>query len=216
MAPPKIQEALTFDDVLMVPAESRVLPAQTQTKTKLTKTIELNIPLISAAMDTVTEHQLAIAMAQAGGIGVLHKNLTVEEQATQVRRVKKHESGMVADPITIGPQQTLADALRIKAETGFSGMPVVEPDTGKLVGILTNRDVRFADNPKQPVSELMTQDSPDMPLITVKEGVDLSEARRLLHQYRIERLVVVDDQHRCVGLITVNDMEKQEQFLFPS
>lgn len=212
MAPPKILEALTFDDVLLVPAESRVLPAQTQVKTRLTRTIDLNIPLISSAMDTVTEHQLAIAMAQAGGIGVLHKNLTVEEQATQVRRVKKHESGMVADPITIGPDQTLADALRIKTETGFSGMPVVEPGTGKLLGILTNRDVRFADNPAQPVSELMTRDRPERPLITVKEGVDTAEAKRLLHQYRIERLVVVDDDYKCVGLITVNDMEKQQQF----
>ncbi len=211
MALPKIEEALTFDDVLLVPSASKVLPHETDTSTRLTRSIGLNIPLISAAMDTVTEHALAIAMAQAGGIGVLHKNMTVEEQSAEVRRVKKFESGMVSDPVTIRPDQTLADALRIKAETGFSGMPVVE-ESGKLVGILTNRDVRFADNPGQPVSELMTKDTPEMPLITVREGVDRSEARRLLHQYRIERLLVVDEDFKCVGLITVKDMEKEEQF----
>ena len=154
MAPPKIEEALTFDDVLLIPAASHVLPANTDTRTRLTKEISLNIPLISAAMDTVTEHQLAIAMAQAGGIGVLHKNMTIEEQAAEVRRVKKFESGMVSDPLTIHPDQTLADALRLKAETGFSGMPVVERQSNILVGILTNRDIRFASNPNQPVSEL--------------------------------------------------------------
>ena len=212
MAPQKIEEALTFDDVLMVPAASKVLPAQTDTRTQLTKSIGLNIPLLSAAMDTVTEHQLAIAMAQAGGIGVLHKNMTTEEQSAEVRRVKKFESGMVSDPVTIHPDQTLADALRIKAETGFSGMPVVERGNGKLVGILTNRDVRFANKPDQPISELMTRNSPNKPLITVKEGVDGVEARRLLHQHRIERLLVVDDDYRCVGLITVKDMEKEERF----
>jgi len=212
MAPPKIEEALTFDDVLLVPQASSVLPAGTDTRTRLTKSIALNIPLISAAMDTVTEHQLAIAMAQAGGIGVLHKNMTVEEQAAEVRRVKKFESGMVSDPLTIHPDETLADALRLKAETGFSGMPVVERGSKKLVGILTNRDIRFADKPDQPISELMTRNTDDMPLITVKEGVDGTEARRLLHQYRIERLLVVDDDYRCVGLITVKDMEKEERF----
>ena len=212
MAPPKIEEALTFDDVLLIPAASHVLPANTDTRTRLTKEISLNIPLISAAMDTVTEHQLAIAMAQAGGIGVLHKNMTIEEQAAEVRRVKKFESGMVSDPLTIHPDQTLADALRLKAETGFSGMPVVERQSNILVGILTNRDIRFASNPNQPVSELMTRNTAEMPLITVKEGVDGKEARRLLHQYRIERLIVVDDGYRCVGLITVKDMEKEERF----
>ena len=161
MATPKIDEALTFDDVLLVPQASSVLPAKTDTRTRLTKSIPLNIPLISAAMDTVTEHELAIAMAQAGGIGVLHKNMTVEEQAAEVRRVKKFESGMVSDPLTIFPDQTLSDALRLKAETGFSGMPVVERDSGKLVGILTNRDFRFADKPDQPVSELMTKNTPE-------------------------------------------------------
>ena len=189
-----------------------MLPANTDTRTRLTKEISLNIPLISAAMDTVTEHQLAIAMAQAGGIGVLHKNMTIEEQAAEVRRVKKFESGMVSDPLTIHPDQTLADALRLKAETGFSGMPVVERQSNILVGILTNRDIRFASNPNQPVSELMTRNTAEMPLITVKEGVDGKEARRLLHQYRIERLIVVDDGYRCVGLITVKDMEKEERF----
>lgn len=212
MAPQKIEEALTFDDVLLVPAASSVLPAQTDTRTRLTQNIALNIPLLSAAMDTVTEHQLAIAMAQAGGIGVLHKNMTIEEQAAEVRRVKKFESGMVSDPLTIHPDNTLADALRLKAETGFSGMPVVERGTHKLVGILTNRDVRFADKPDQPVSELMTKSTPETPLITVKEGVDGTEARRLLHKYRIERLLVVDDDYRCIGLITVKDMEKEERF----
>ncbi|MFB0952512.1 MAG: IMP dehydrogenase, partial [Rhodospirillales bacterium] len=199
MAPPKIEEALTFDDVLLIPAASQVLPENTDTRTRLTKEISLNIPLISAAMDTVTEHQLAIAMAQAGGIGVLHKNMTIEEQAAEVRRVKKFESGMVSDPLTIHPDQTLADALRLKAETGFSGMPVVERQSNILVGILTNRDIRFASNPNQPVSELMTRNTAEIPLITVKEGVDGKEARRLLHQYRIERLIVVDDDYRCVG-----------------
>ena len=212
MALPKIEEALTFDDVLMVPAASRVLPVDTDTRTKLTKSIDLNIPLLSSAMDTVTEHQLAIAVAQNGGIGVLHKNMTIEEQAAEVRRVKKFESGMVSDPLTIHPDQTLADALRLKAETGFSGMPVVVRGSKKLVGILTNRDVRFADKPDQLVSELMTKNTPEMPLITVKEGVDGNEARRLLHQYRIERLMVVDDNYSCVGLITVKDMEKEERF----
>ncbi|MDA0997261.1 MAG: IMP dehydrogenase [Proteobacteria bacterium] len=212
MAPLKIEEALTFDDVLLVPKASSVLPAETDTQTRLTRAIALNIPLISAAMDTVTEHSLAIAMAQSGGIGVIHKNMTVEEQALEVRRVKKYESGMVADPITIHADQTLADALRIKAETGFSGMPVIERGSGKLLGILTNRDIRFADNPKQPVSELMTKDEPGKPLITVAAGVERAEARRLLHQHRIERLLVVDNDRRCVGLITVKDMEKEERF----
>ncbi|MEX0694686.1 MAG: IMP dehydrogenase, partial [Rhodospirillales bacterium] len=212
MAPPKIEEALTFDDVLLVPRASSVLPTGTDTRTHLTKSIALNIPLISAAMDTVTEHQLAIAMAQAGGIGVLHKNMTIEEQAAEVRRVKKFESGMVSDPLTIHPDQTLADALRLKAETGFSGMPVVERGTRKLVGILTNRDIRFANKPDQPISELMTRNTPEMPLITVKEGVDGTEARRILHKYRIERLLVIDDDYRCIGLITVKDMEKEERF----
>lgn len=207
-----ILEALTFDDVLLVPAESNVLPAHTDVSTRLTKSIHLSIPLLSSAMDTVTEGALAIAMAQAGGIGVVHKNMTPEQQATEVRKVKKYESGMVIDPVTIHPDATLADAMRIKEETGFSGIPVVERDSHKLVGILTNRDVRFANKPDQPVSELMTKHTPDMPLITVGPDVSGDEARRLLHQHRIERLLVVDDAFRCIGLITVKDMEKERQF----
>ncbi|MBM3732501.1 MAG: IMP dehydrogenase [Acidimicrobiia bacterium] len=215
-APPKsnnngIVEALTFDDVLLVPQESSVLPSDASTATRLTREIRLGIPLISAAMDTVTEARLAIAMAQAGGIGVIHKNLEPAEQAAEVRKVKKFESGMVVNPLTISPNATLADALRIKAEHSFSGIPVVEKDTGKLVGILTNRDVRFATDTRQPVRELMTRHTAERPLVTVKEGVARDEAKRLLHQYRIEKLVVVDDTFRCIGLITVKDIEKAER-----
>ena len=207
----KILEALTFDDVLLVPAASDVLPAQTNTKTRLTRSIEMGIPLLSSAMDTVTEAPLAIAMAQAGGIGVIHKNLSHTEQADQVRMVKKFESGMVINPITISPHATLGDALRLKEVNGFSGIPVVEPDSGRLVGILTNRDIRFAENPATPVRELMTAHSVDKPLITVGEGIKQDEAKRLLHQHRIERLLVVDDNFRCVGLITVKDIDKEQQ-----
>jgi IMP dehydrogenase len=187
------------------------LPSAAQTHTKLTKTIELGIPLISAAMDTVTESGLAIAMAQAGGIGVVHKNLEADEQATEVRKVKKFESGMVIDPITINPDAPLEDALQIKETHNISGIPVIE-NGGTLVGILTNRDVRFAKDPKQPVRELMTTHESSHPLITVKEGVDRDEAMRLLHQNRIEKLVVVDDKDRCIGLITVKDIEKSQRF----
>jgi len=207
----KILEALTFDDVLLVPAASDVLPAQTNTKTRLTRSIEMGIPLLSSAMDTVTEAPLAIAMAQAGGIGVIHKNLTHAEQADQVRMVKKFESGMVINPITISPHSTLGDALHLKEVNGFSGIPVVEPDSRRLVGILTNRDIRFAENPSTPVRELMTAHSSDKPLITVGEGIKQDEAKRLLHQHRIERLLVVDVNFRCVGLITVKDIDKEQQ-----
>ncbi len=202
-----IPEALTFDDVLLKPARSEVLPAATQTKTRLTRTIELGIPLLSAAMDTVTEHRLAIAMAQAGGMGVLHKNMTIEEQAAEVRRVKKFEAGMVVDPVTIAPDKTLADALGLMEQFQISGVPVVEDGSKKLVGILTHRDVRFADDPRQPVRELMTQEN----LITVAEGVDPEEAKRLLHKHRIEKLLVVDDDFRCTGLVTVKDIDKAQQ-----
>ncbi|MGH6932108.1 MAG: IMP dehydrogenase [Dongiaceae bacterium] len=202
----EIREALTFDDVLLRPAESAVLPAQTDTRTRLTKSIELGIPLLSAAMDTVTEHQLAIAMAQSGGIGVIHKNLNAERQADEVRRVKKFESGMVINPVTIHPEQTLADALKLMADHQISGIPVVEQGSRKLVGILTNRDVRFASNMAEPVRQLMTKER----LITVREGVGRDEAKRLLHQYRIEKLLVVDADYRCIGLITVKDMEKAQ------
>jgi IMP dehydrogenase len=201
-----IKEALTFDDVLLVPAESSVLPAQADTRTRLTKSIELGIPLLSAAMDTVTESRLAIALAQDGGIGVIHKNLDMDAQAAEVRKVKKFESGMVVNPLTIHPDQTLADALRLMADYKISGIPVVERGSGKLVGILTNRDVRFANDATQPVYELMTKDQ----LVTVREGVDKEEAKRLLHQHRIEKLLVVDSDYRCIGLVTVKDMEKAQ------
>ncbi len=207
-----IREALTFDDVLLVPAASAVLPAQVDTRTRLTKSVELGIPLISSAMDTVTEAGLAIAMAQAGGMGVIHKNLSIVEQAEQVRRVKRFESGMVVNPVTIAPGATLADALALMERYRISGIPVVEgangKGAGKLVGILTNRDVRFANDPRQPVAELMTKDR----LVTVREGVKPDEAKRLLHQHRIEKILVVDDAYRCVGLITVKDIEKAQKY----
>ncbi|MBM3601878.1 MAG: IMP dehydrogenase [Alphaproteobacteria bacterium] len=203
-----IRDALTFDDVLLEPAKSAILPGQADTRTKLTRSIELGIPLMSAAMDTVTESALAIAMAQAGGIGVIHKNLDIARHADVVRKVKKFESGMVVNPVTINPDQTLADALKLMADHRISGIPVVEPGTRKLVGILTNRDVRFAKDARQKVSELMTRER----LITVREGVGLDEAKRLLHQHRIEKLLVVDGDYRCIGLITVKDMEKAQRF----
>jgi len=202
-------EALTFDDVLLQPGHSMVLPAEADIRTRITRDIELNLPIISAAMDTVTESRLAIAMAQAGGIGVIHRNLSPSEQAEEVRQVKKFESGMVVNPVTIGPSATLQQALDLMRHHGISGIPVVEGNgagPGRLVGILTNRDVRFASNPKQKISELMTHEG----LITVTENVSQEEAKRLLHQHRIEKLVVVDDQYRCVGLITVKDIEKSQ------
>jgi len=204
----QFKEAFTFDDVLLVPAASNVLPATVSTKTRLTKSIELGIPLLSAAMDTVTEAPLAIAMAQAGGIGVIHKNMDIEAQAVEVRRVKKFEAGMVVDPVTITPDATLGDALALMALHHISGIPVVEQGTRRLVGILTNRDVRFADNKAQPVSELMTKEG----LVTVRDGTSGDEARRILHQHRIEKLIVVDDAYRCIGLITVKDIEKAQQY----
>ncbi len=204
----QIQEALTFDDVLLKPAASAVLPGQTDTRTRLTRTIELNIPLMSAAMDTVTESGMAIAMAQAGGIGVIHKNLEPEAQANEVRRVKKFESGMVVNPVTIHPDQTLADALSLMEVNQISGIPVVERGSGRLAGILTNRDVRFATDAGTPVSALMTKER----LVTVTEGATKEEAKRLLHQFRIEKLLVVDGNYRCIGLITVKDIEKANKF----
>ncbi|MFW7266823.1 IMP dehydrogenase [Gluconacetobacter sp. Hr-1-5] len=200
----RIREALAFDDVLVVPAESRVLPGQTSTSSRLTRRIGLNIPLISAAMDTVTEDAMAIAMAQQGGMGVIHKNLTIDEQAEHVRRVKRYESGMVVNPVTVWPDQTLADVNAIMTRHGISGLPVIERDTKRLVGVLTNRDVRFATDPNQRVDELMTRDN----LVTVRADVGRDEARLLLHRRRIEKLLVVDDENRCIGLITVKDMEK--------
>ena len=199
----EIETGLTFDDVLLRPAESDIVPSQASTKTWLTRGIALNIPMISSAMDTVTEGEMAIVMAQLGGIGVLHRNLTVKEQCDAVRMVKRFESGMIVNPITITPDATLGDAQSLMTKHRISGIPVVDAG-GKLCGILTNRDVRFAADPKQPVRELMTSEN----LATVSPGVSQDEARRLLHQRRIEKLLVVDEDYRCTGLITVKDMEK--------
>ena len=201
-----IQEALTFDDITLVPAASSVLPSEVDTRTLITKTIELGVPIISAAMDTVTESVMAIAMAQAGGLGVIHRNFSIEAQADEVRKVKKFESGMVINPVTVAPEETLADALGLMNTHRISGIPVVETGSGRLSGIVTNRDVRFATDTAQPVSELMTKEH----LVTVREGVGSGEAKRLLHQHRIEKLLVVDDDYRCIGLITVKDIEKAE------
>jgi len=198
-----IRLGLTFDDVLLQPGESDVLPSQADVSTRVSRDIALNIPILSSAMDTVTEADMAIVMAQLGGLGVLHRNLTIEEQCAAVRAVKRFESGMVVNPITIGPDQPLADAQALMARHKISGIPVVEA-SGKLVGILTNRDVRFAENPAQPVRELMTHEN----LATARAGVSQEEARRLLHQRRIEKLLVVDDAFHCIGLITVKDIEK--------
>jgi IMP dehydrogenase len=214
-ATPAFREALTFDDVLLLPGHSEVLPSAVDLRTRLTAEISLNLPIVSAAMDTVTEARLAIALAQAGGIGVIHRNMEPDEQAEEVRKVKRYESGMVVNPITIFPDEMLADALALMRQHGISGIPVVERGPqgkpARLCGILTNRDVRFADNPFQPVSELMTKK-----VITVREGVSQDEARRLLHQHRLEKLVVVDEDGRCVGLLTVKDMEKATQHPFAS
>jgi IMP dehydrogenase len=204
--------ALTFDDVLLQPARSDVLPGETDISTYVTKDIALNLPILSSAMDTVTESAMAIAMAQAGGLGVIHKNLTAAEQAEQVRHVKSFESGMVVNPITIGPDATLADALSLMQLNRISGIPVVENGgtggraVGKLVGILTNRDVRFASSPGQRIAELMTHEN----LVTVRDGVSKDEAKMLLHKHRIEKLLVIDNDYRCVGLITVKDIEKAQ------
>jgi IMP dehydrogenase len=204
----EIPQALTFDDVMLVPAASSVLPGETDTRTRITREIELGIPLISAAMDTVTEGALAIAMAQAGGLGVIHRNMPIEQQEAEVRKVKKFEAGMVVNPVTIHPDETLADALRLMSEHRISGIPVVARGSGKLCGILTNRDVRFADDPRQAVAELMTREG----LITVRESVGKDEAKRLLHQHRIEKLLVVDGDYCCIGLITVKDIEKAQLY----
>src|SRR5450631_4393484 len=203
-----IREAYTFDDVLLKPGLSDILPSEADIRSRVTRAIPLNIPIIASAMDTVTEARMAIAMAQAGGVGVIHRNFDVDGQAAQVRQVKKFESGMVVNPLTIGPEAMLSDALALMKDHGFSGIPVVTGAAkgvpGKLVGILTNRDVRFATDPRQKISELMTHEN----LVTVREGVSQDEAKRMLHKHRIEKLLVVDDRYRCVGLITVKDMEK--------
>ena len=197
----KIRQAITFDDVLLQPGASEVIPAEVDTSTFLTKSIPLNIPLISAAMDTVTEAKLAIAMAQAGGIGVIHRNYSIEEQAAQVTQVKKFESGVVMNPVTISPDASLAELKALKERTGFSGIPVVE--NGRLVGIITNRDMRFVDDMSQRVGSIMTQS-----VVSVMMSTPLPEARQLLHKHRIERLAIVDEDDRCVGLLTVKDMDK--------
>lgn len=202
----EIREGLTFDDVLLQPKASDIIPAQAKLQTRLTRGITMNVPLLSAAMDTVTEAPLAIAMAQIGGIGVIHRNFTIEEQAEEVRRVKRYESGMVVNPVTIRPDATRGELAAMGERYNFSGLPVTE-ENGKLVGIITNRDVRFADDPNQKVRDLMTTE-----LVTAKEGVTQAEARALLHKHRIEKLIVVDDNYRCVGLITVKDMEKALNF----
>ncbi|MGF1619163.1 MAG: IMP dehydrogenase [Rhodomicrobiaceae bacterium] len=212
MARLKPETALTFDDVLLRPAHSEVLPTAVNVASRVSRGIKLNIPIISAAMDTVTEARLAIAMAQAGGLGVIHRNLEPPEQAEEVRKVKKYESGMVVDPLTIEPNATLREALDLMSRHSISGVPVVQPSQNgtsdrKLLGILTNRDVRFATNMDQPVAELMTKEG----LVTVRKGVTGEDAMRLLHQHRIEKLLVVDDDYHCIGLITVKDIEKARQ-----
>ncbi|MBU6338530.1 MAG: IMP dehydrogenase [Rickettsiales bacterium] len=200
--------SLTFDDVLLKPAYSEILPSDAETKTKLTKNIELNIPIISSAMDTVTESRLAIALAQCGGMGCIHKNLSVKDQSDEIRKVKKFESGIVINPLTINPNQTLGDALFIMKEYGISGIPVVKDGSKKLVGILTNRDVRFATDKKQPIKDLMTKNN----LVTAKASVSKVEARSLLHKNKIERIIITDNDGNCVGLITGKDLEKNKQF----
>ncbi|MCA6225264.1 MAG: IMP dehydrogenase [Phenylobacterium sp.] len=202
----EIREGLTFDDVLLEPGASEVMPGQVDTTTRFTREINLNIPIVSSAMDTVTESRLAIAMAQAGGMGILHRNLTVEEQADQVREVKRYESGMVINPMTIHPETTLREVREIKARRRISGFPVVERGTGRLVGMLTNRDMRFESGDDVPARALMTSEN----LITVREGCTQEEARNLLRRHKIERLIVVDEDNRAVGLITVKDMEKAQ------
>ncbi|MDP8917066.1 MAG: IMP dehydrogenase [Pseudomonadota bacterium] len=204
----EIREGLTFDDVLLEPGPSEVMPGDTDVSTQLTRGIRLNIPLISSAMDTVTEGRLAIAMAQAGGLGVIHRNLSVDEQADQVRTVKRYESGMVINPVTIHPDTPLAEVKAITERRKISGFPVVDRDTGRLCGILTNRDLRFESDLNQPASAIMTRDN----LAVVREGVGQDEARRILRERRIERLIVVDDDYRAVGLVTVKDMEKAQAF----
>jgi len=202
MAQGDIPEALTFDDVLLLPAESAVLPAGVDTQTRLTNSIPLNIPLVSAAMDTVTESNMAIAMAQAGGIGVIHRNMSVEAQAAEVYRVKRFESGLVLDPVTISPDSTISELRTVKSQHGFSGFPVID-DSGALVGIITNRDIRFVSDDSVKVSTMMTTE-----VVTVPEHVDPEIAKKLLHQHRIEKLIVIDDEGRCAGMMTVRDIQR--------
>jgi IMP dehydrogenase len=201
-----IKKALTFDDVLLVPAYSRILPRDTQLTTQLTRGIQLNIPLVSAAMDTVTESGLAIAMAQEGGIGIIHKNLTADEQAREVARVKRHEFGIVIDPITVTPTMKVRDAIALQRQHGISGLPVVE--AGKLVGIVTNRDLRFENRLDESLREVMT---PQERLVTLREGATLEEAQTLMHQHRLERVLIVNDKFQLRGLATVKDIVKNTE-----
>ena len=205
-----IHTSLSFDDVLIKPAQSSVLPNEATTITNITKNIKLAIPLISSAMDTVTEYKVAISMAQSGGLGIIHKNMSIKEQADQVKWVKRYETGMVVNPVTISPDKTLLDALNLMKAENISGIPVVEDSSNKLVGILTNRDVRFATDDTQLIKELMTSKN----LITVNDAVNTTEAKNLLHKHRIEKLIVVDNEYRCTGLITVKDIEKSQ--LYPN
>ena len=202
-----VEEALTFDDVLLLPDYSEVVAKDVTLETRLTREISLHIPLVSAAMDTVTEARLAIALAQEGGIGIIHKSMTVEQQAAEVRKVKKYESGVVRDPITIEASATIKELLDLKAVHHISGVPVM--DKGELVGIITNRDVRYEHNLAAPVSSLMT---PKQKLVTVREGVDMGEVLELLHRHRIEKVLVVDDAFRLTGMITVRDIEKSQRY----
>ena len=205
---PEFRKGLTFDDVLLCPAASSLLPAEVDVRTQITRTIRLNIPLISSAMDTVTEADMGIAMAQVGGLGVLHRNMSADDQANEVRRVKKFESGIVVNPVTIAPDAPLTQALALMRQHNISGVPVVDPHGERLVGILTNRDLRFASSPQELVRDLMTKEG----LVTVKESVSMEEAKRLLHKHRIEKLPVVDEHYRCIGLLTVKDMEKASAY----
>lgn len=202
----QVKEALTFDDLLLVPAASAVMPRDVETSTLLTKNITLNIPIVSAAMDTVTESRTAICMSQEGGIGIIHRNMSIERQALEVDKVKKSESGMIVDPITIGPEQKVSDALGLMNQYRISGVPVVK--NRKLVGILTNRDLRFETNLEQPVSQVMTKER----LVTVKANISLEESKKLLHAHRIEKLLVVDDDYHLKGLITIKDIEKIKRY----
>lgn len=202
-----ITDAFTFDDVLLKPAASEILPADANVSTRLTRDISLKMPLLSAAMDTITEHHLAITMAQLGGMGIIHKNMDIDQHAKEVSAVKRFEAGMVVNPLTIAADRNLGDALALMRDHGISGIPVVDPDTEKLVGILTNRDVRFAEDPLESVNALMTRD-----VVTAAEDISHDEARKLLHAHRIEKLVIVDQDHRCIGLVTVKDMEKAQTY----
>ena len=207
MIPDLIQEGLTFDDVLLQPAHSEITPAEAETNTRLTRNIHLNIPIVSAAMDTVTEAHMAIALSQQGGIGIIHRNMPIDKQAEQVDRVKRSESGMIVDPVTIEPERSISEALELMSRFRISGVPVTK--NGKLVGILTNRDLRFETRYDLPISEVMTKES----LITVPVGTTLEDARQILHKHRVEKLLVVDDNFALKGLITVKDIQKKVKYL---